>query len=245
LLGVQIETAKLVIHQPRRDHISEHTVTREEMEDFSVKTRGAAELARASLKAQSKALDLDNYVVENLNPTDHGCRWCPARGECPALTAKIHKEVFDSFEIMDNGNVLAVTKPVGTTVPTPAILAMVEAWIEGIREAIREKLFSGTVIPGWKLVAGREGNRKFADEAKAIELCKSLRIKQSDSHIHKLKSVAQLEKVVGKKKWPLFENIIDRTPGVPVVAAESDKRPAVTTAAAAFDVFDADNSDLL
>jgi Protein of unknown function (DUF2800) len=247
LLGVQIETAKLVIHQPRRDHISEATVTRAELEDFSVKTRGAAELARASMKALEKVIDKDTYVVENLNPTDHGCRWCPAKGECSALAARVHKEVFDSFATMDDGNVLAVTKPIGTTLPTPAIVGMIEAWLEGAQDAIREKLQAGTAVPGWKLVDGRDGNRKFTDELKAAELCKELRFKQADTHVHKLKSVAQLEKVIGKKKWPKFAELVDRAPGKPTVAPESDKRPAVTAAAKVgdFDIFKDDHSDLL
>lgn len=209
---------KLVIHQPRRDHLSEWTISYGDLLEFGGRAFRAGQTATHCEKG------------EHLVPSEKACLWCPAKAVCPALTAKVQSTVFDDFAMVPESD---------GPVPNEATLNLIETWIAAIRAHVFDKLNRWESVPGWKLVAGRQGNRAWNDAPAVEAALDAMRIRKMDSHDMSLKSVAQMEKVVSKKKWAALTPLISRGDARPTMVAESDKRQALKPPAIAedFDIF--------
>ena len=117
-------------------------------------------------------------------------------------------------------------------------LSFLKGWCRSVERKAVADMTSGRAVPGWKLVRGRAGPRKWrkgleANLAKV--LTRSLRLRSSDVYAPKvLKSPAQLEKLLKEErpdKWQELETeYIDQAPGRLTPAPESDKRPAASGA---------------
>lgn len=109
----------------------------------------------------------------------------------------------------------------------------VEKWAETIKAKAYNILAMGGELPGFKLVAGREGARKWADECAAERLLKSMRVRSKDMYEKKLLSPPKVEKILkgeslSDRQWHKLQNLITRGQNKPVIAPEGDKRPAVS-----------------
>lgn len=131
---------------------------------------------------------------------------------------------------------------------------LVEGWAKAVRAELERRMLTGGEVPGFKLVKGREGIRRFSDAEEAEKLLKSFRLKHGEIYDSTLKSPTSLEKlaadgVIGKKQWPKLQALIVRSEAGLSVAPAADKRPAVaiTPVADDFEVLpDADDlSDLI
>jgi len=131
---------------------------------------------------------------------------------------------------------------------------LVEGWAKAVRAELERRMLAGGAVPGFKLVKGREGIRKFSDAAEAEKMMKSMRLKQDVMYDWTLISPTTAEKlyadgIIGKKQWPKLQALITRSEGGLSVAPAADKRPAVAITPVADD-FEAlpdtdDLSDLL
>lgn len=131
---------------------------------------------------------------------------------------------------------------------------LVEGWAKAVRAELERRMLAGGEVPGFKLVKGREGIRKFIDPAEAEKVMKSMRLKQDVMYDWTLISPTTAEKlfadgIIGKKQWPKLQLLITRSEAGLSVAPAADKRPAVvlTLVADDFEVLpDADDlSDLI
>lgn len=125
---------------------------------------------------------------------------------------------------------------------------LVEGWAKAVRAELERRMLAGSEVPGFKLVKGREGIRKFADPAEAEKVMKSMRLKQDVMYDWTLISPTTAEKlaadgIIGKKQWPKLQALITRSEAGLSVAPAADKRPAVaiTPVADDFDVIDSDD----
>jgi hypothetical protein len=211
-----IQNIKLVIHQPRRDHLSECTISYASLMSFGEKVREVAKLA------------LSCTPGDMLTPHEDSCRWCPAKATCPALEKMVYETVAQDFADVNYD-----------PYPGPDVISLVETWLKAVQTAIFTKLQRFEPVLGWKLVLGREGNRKWNDEAAVEELLKSLRVTKGDSHEQTLKSPAQLEKLgLAPKKWDQVAPHITRNEAKPIMVDDRDPRPAVQPVKAEeFDIF--------
>jgi hypothetical protein len=76
------------------------------------------------------------------------------------------------------------------------------------------------------VVEGKQGNRKWKNELEVAEVLIGAGYNQEDYTETKLLSPASMDKALGKKKVAeLLTDLIDRAPGSPTIAPESDKRP--------------------
>jgi len=110
---------------------------------------------------------------------------------------------------------------------------LVEGWAKAVRAELERRMLAGGEVPGFKLVKGREGIRKFTDELLAEQQAKSFRLKREEMYDFKLKSPTSFEKmyadgIIGKKQWPKLQALITRSEAGLSVAPAADKRPAVT-----------------
>lgn len=86
----------------------------------------------------------------------------------------------------------------------------------------------GGEIPGYKVVEGREGNRKWTDEAVVLKTLTDAGLTAEEVTETRLLSPAAMDKALGKKRAAeLLTDYIDRSPGAPAVVPETDKRPAL------------------
>lgn len=240
------QRVRLVIVQPRLDHISEWDCAVDELRRFGETVRHGAERCFAAVEYYDKYAELHEKY---LSPGDSQCRFCRAKAICPALASHVLSTVADDF--VDLG------KPVAPQLEHAAkrtfdnsilgnllgAVDLIEDWCRAIRAKAETELLAGRIVPGWKLVEGRRGARKWSDEKAAEEALKAMRLKQEEMYQMSLISPTTAEKLykagtIGPRQWSKLQGFITQAEGKPSVAPESDKRPALVVQAAADD-FDA------
>lgn len=108
-------------------------------------------------------------------------------------------------------------------------------WATDVKEhALDQAVNHGVRYPGWKLVEGRS-NRKYTDQQAIASVLAGAGY--SGDQIYKpieLIGVSQMERLLGKKRFSeLIGAYVEKPPGRPVLVPESDKRPELSSAAAA------------
>jgi len=150
-----------------------------------------------------------------LKAGDH-CRWCPAKADCPELrghTLVLAKEEFAEADMTPE-------KAAEVLSMAPAIKTYVEAvtkWTHG-------QLDKGVAIPGYKLVQTYGNRRSRVDEELIVRRCRTKKFGKKLIYDTKLKSPAQLEKVVGKE---LVEEFVEKPLRGTTVVPAADGRKAV------------------
>ena len=110
---------------------------------------------------------------------------------------------------------------------------LIQSWLKDLGATAHDALLSGEKIPGYKLVEGRAGPRKWSDEGKAEKLLKGWKVPAEVRYVKSLISPTAAEKLVKQKtltadQWRDQNSVITREPGKLTVVPESDKRPAVS-----------------
>ena len=107
-------------------------------------------------------------------------------------------------------------------------------WYNDLQEYALGAILEGKTVPGFKVVAGKSA-RAFSDEAKVFELLRNVGYTDDQLMEHKPKTLAGLEKVIGKKQFgALLSDYIIKPMGKPTLVDESDKREPYNAAAADF-----------
>jgi len=149
------------------------------------------------------------------------CKFCPHAGKCRELT----KTCTDFVETHD----LRVAIPKLAPHEITEVLAMepvIALWLKRVKEQALTAMLNGEDIPGYKVVEGKLGNRKWIDELKVADALNVAGYSVDDYTETKLLSPSQMDKAIGKKKVvELLDALIERAPGAPQIAPESDKRP--------------------
>ena len=112
-----------------------------------------------------------------------------------------------------------------------AVLDTAEQWCKDIREYAKSQALNGVRLYGWKLVRGRRGARTFTDEQMVREQLNRAGYDNEVIEKHGLKSVAEIEKIVGKNAFDaLVGSYVAQKDGALELAPEDDKRPEYSTA---------------
>lgn len=228
--------ARVAISQPRLSaKPAEWEVSIEDLERFGQDVkRASASVAEARICFANKSPDFDLF----LQPSEKGCKWCKVKGTCVKLAQHVATVVLDDFEDLTQAGVEQAIKDVPERSDDNLANAMecvdlIENWCKAVRADVERRLLAGGQVPGFKLVEGRASARKWADEAQAEAVLKSMRLKQEAMYDFKLISPTQAEKLakaetIGPRQWPKVEALITRSAPKPSVAPASDKRPALT-----------------
>ncbi len=141
--GTDYDTVRLWIFQPKRGEPRMWETT--------------AEYVRATVARYADVAQIAMQPSAPLVPGDKQCQWCPARANCNAR----NQDVINEFPI-ELGNANEVSE---------ALLAQsldkvdaIEAWCRDIRAEALRRATSGKAIPGYKLIEGKRGNRKWIDK---------------------------------------------------------------------------------
>lgn len=222
----------MAIDQPRLNHTDEWECDLPTLLAFSDEIGIAAAKSFECIRIKQEGGDITPY----LRPTPDGCMWCKAKvmpngKRCPALEKWVATQVFNDFAAFDEPELPPVAVAADTVMlgKLMAATGLVEDWIKAVRAAAEAALFAGSKVPGYKLVMGKQGNRKWEDEAAAEAKLKHMRVKQEDMYSFKLLSPTQMEKFMKPtpKRWDQLKEMIVRRDPVPSVAPEADKRPAI------------------
>lgn len=172
--------------------------------------------------------------------TTGACTFCPAEGFCPkrrkealAVAGKKAAEWFETpgapAPVPTNAPSVSSPEELGHTLDG---LEALESWIKAVRSHAHSRAERGEQIPGWML-ADRIGNRAWIEhkttELLAQHIGHELTLPQKDLfEAPELKSVAQLEKTLGKRKAELakLEGTLWHKPkkGTNLVSAEKTTR---------------------
>ncbi|MGY0342253.1 DUF2800 domain-containing protein [Xylella fastidiosa] len=234
--GVEaFQHVRLVIVQPRLGHADEWVRTLQEMEDFRRKVAQGAARCRAAMWHYNNVGELP---AEYFSPAEKPCRFCKAKASCPALATHVLNTVADDFVDLTKPIVPQLSYAQLRTFDNTTLACLfgatelIESWCKSIRDRAAAQLLSGQPVPGYKVVQGRQGPRRWADMTAAETMLKQLRIKFKDMYDVSLISPTRAEKlyqagVIGDRQWPKLQPLIHRAAGTPVVVPTSDKRPAL------------------
>lgn len=215
--GIAYEVMRVDMHiyQPRINNVSDASLTVDELFEWAeTVVKPAAALAFEG-KGEYKA-------------GEH-CRFCPHGGRCREL-AKVCTTYVETHDLRAAVPVLAPHEVADVLAMEPIITL----WLKKVRAQAMTTLMEGGEIPGYKVVEGKLGNRKWTDELKTLEALMKAGYDQKDVTETKLLSPAGMDKAIGKKKVAeLLDSFIDRSPGAPTIVPETDKRPPLDRVAEA------------
>jgi hypothetical protein len=206
------------ISQPRIDNDSEWSISVADLRSR------LAEIS--SIAARILAGDKDSLP---LVPGEKQCRFCKAKATCPALLKTVMAD-FDAVRPPEPA-------PDADLARVMANADLIESWIKAVRAEVERRLLAGQAVPGFKLVEGRRGSRKWSNEAEAEAALKSMRVKHDQMYDYSVISPTSAEKlakadVLGERQWTRLQSLITQSDGKPSVAPVTDKRPAINVGAA-------------
>lgn len=157
------------------------------------------------------------------------CQFCPALAGCPEV--KRHALVTARLDFAEEPPVPASLDPaeIATILDRAEIIS---DWLNAVRHYAHVEAESGRPIPGYKLVAKR-GTRLWRDEAKTIATLRG-RLKLVDDEVYtaKLRSPAQIEKLIGKgQAWAIEDLWQQVSSGTNLVRADTTLREALPPSA--------------
>jgi hypothetical protein len=157
------------------------------------------------------AVRLSTWDTAPIQVGDH-CKWCAAKPICPLMTGAAERAL----------KVQLAELPIQQISVQLQQADMLESYIKDLRALAFQMLESGSPLPGYKLVAKR-GTRQWANEHEVDAWVDVNKIE--NAYDTKLKSPAQMEKLVGKKGLP--DELVVTISSGSTLALESDPRPAV------------------
>lgn len=214
-----IKQIHLAIIQPRLDSISEWDCSLDELLKFGVYVKERAALAIEG--------------AGEFCPGEKQCRFCRAKAVCRARAEENVRLAFSP----DKGKL----PPLITNAEVGSYLLQgedVAKWLSDLKDYALKECLAGNEIPGWKAVEGR-GQRDWTDMDAAFEkLTKSGLTEEVMLWEKKPLTLAQVEKLVGKKDFQdAVGEFVTKKAGKPALVKQSGKREAITNKVTAAEAF--------
>ena len=219
------KTVRLIVHQPRLNHVSEWSCTVDQLLVFQKQVEAAATECWAQF---------DDNPILDLVPGEDQCRWCKASGDCRAQDNMVLKAV-NAGEFED------LTAPPEVTTTELGIrldkVHFIQDWCKKVQALGETELRAGNPVLGaegpYKLVRGRKGSRAWTDAVEVENTLKAMRVKHDLMYDYKIVSPTRAQELaksgeLGPRNWKKLQEYIHQTEGGLNVAKASDKREAVT-----------------
>lgn len=149
------------------------------------------------------------------------CRWCAIRGRCRARAAA--NTVLEDFGFRK--------PPELTDAEVGRVLTLgrrLQSWLSDLEAYALGACLAGGDIPGYKAVEGRS-QRVWSDADAAFDAAKVAGVPEEMLYERKPVTLAQLEKLMGKKPFALtLGGFVVSPPGKPTLVTSDDKRDAIT-----------------
>lgn len=238
----------IVINQPRLGILSELWVPIAVLERFAL--FAAEALYKAKNAMALGVADVERQADKYLNPGEKQCRWCKALARCPAAAKKAEEETAAGFDVITDE---PPKVPTDAKRIARAMLAVpfVADWCRAVMARANEMVAGGQEIIGpdkkpYKFVEGDLGSRKWKNP-KAAESLLLANLPREKVYVEKMITAPAAAKLLNKKAtkemWSdMFEPLIGRAPGKPILVLGSDERPPYSPVSEA-DEFDVEESD--
>lgn len=198
-----IHTIRLVIVQPRLDHVSTWEISAEDLIAWGEKI-----VKPTAAKA---------YSGKGVQKAGSWCKWCKVAPMCATLAAKNIKLAQHDFRDphkLTPKQVLDVYKQ----------MPMLVDWVNAVQKYLLKEAIKGKKWPGYKVVEGRS-NRKWLDEEKVAKILEKEMFDEKDFMQSKLQGITRIEKLLGAKDFKeLVGDYVVKPQGKPTLVPESDKR---------------------
>ena len=203
-----IEEVHLTIVQPRLDNITTFKITVQEL----------LEWANDELKSRA----LQAFKGEGELNTGGWCKFCSVKNRCRLLAQKqleIAKHEFKDAPLLTDEEIADII----TRAPR-----LVE-WANGIVEYAQEQAINHDKHwPGFKLVEGISRRKWLNEEEAASIIQESFPVSDDQLYSLKLKSITEVEKLLGKKAFgAIADKVCIKPAGKPTLVPLEDKRPAM------------------
>ena len=211
-----IDWVVLQIHQPRINSFPKIEISVQELHAWVTSTQAAA----------TRILAGPEGLVAT--PGDKQCKFCRAKGACPALKEKAMSVVrLDDFHDLDARIALLSNEELANIAPK---LELIHDWCNGVRAEMERRILSGQHVDGWKVVQGKKGNRAWSDTERVEHEIQLLDL-EDKAYSRKLLTPTQMEKALGKTDaWTSLKELVTQPDGKPAVVPITDKRPALSLA---------------
>lgn len=138
------------------------------------------------------------------------CRFCPASSVCPELVTHAQEVAQMEFGVVDIPPA-PESMPIALRSEILAKLPVLEQWIKDMKADAYNRLLRGEDVPGFKLVAKRN-TRHWIDPHETENYLRAEGRETEEIFELKIKSPAQIEKLVGKKNLPK-DLVVSRSSG--------------------------------
>ena len=203
---------KLHIFQPRIGNISEWQITTISLNNWLEDTVRPQAILAWNGKGDSKP--------------GKWCRFCKVKANCKAR-AKANMTVAAEDKRLDG--MLLSDKEIADLLPQ---LKPIQEWCKDLQDYALQEALNGTHYDGYKVVEGIS-RRKISDETDALKKLQTAGFKYTDITQTKLKTITELEKLVGRKEFTkVMGDTLEKPQGAPALVPESDKRPPIKEALA-------------
>ena len=200
-----IHKVKLTIVQPRMDSIVSWEISVKDLYKWAEET--------------VKPIAVKAYEGAGLQKAGDHCKFCLVKAMCGTLSARsiavARKNDFKDPHLLTEKQLLDVYKQI----------PMLVDWANSVGEYLYNKALAGEKVEGYKLVEG-QSRRKWTNEEEVQAKLKEEGYPEDSYNVTKLKGISDIEKLVGKKNFPaLFEGLVIKPQGNPILVPETDKRP--------------------
>lgn len=233
----EVDVVWSTIVQPRlpgHEPIRSEPISTGELISWTAELLGTMQKAKQAeaefYQAGANSVLMDEWVDKWLKPGN--CTFCKRDGNCPKQRAEALAVAGMYFE-PDTGEARIGNQPSDMSpeklAETLDLLPMLEGFISAVRAYAHSQAENGVDIPGYQLVE-KIGNRKWKDDEGALAaslLSPEVGLSEDEIYDRKLRSVAQLEKVLGAKRKHLIEHLWERPiTGTNLVSQAKSTRPA-------------------
>lgn len=202
-----VSTVKMVIYQPRRENVSEYTMSKADLLRWADEV--LAPIAKLALEGKG-----------DFKAGEH-CRFCKVKATCRKRAEYNLEAAKYDFEMPAELEDYEID----------AILMMVDRlteWANDVKEYALAEALKGTEYEHFKVVEGRS-NRKYTSEE---EVSKTVEAAGYDPYERKLLGITAMTSLLGKKKFEeLLGTLTYKPRGKPALVPKSDKRPAMKNSA--------------
>lgn len=214
----QFDWFRLHIVQPRIDHITQWTISKDDLLAW----------AKTTLTACAKATQAEDAPFK----AGEWCRFCRVRETCRTRAESVFETVVGDFENLEAAVGKVGKTPTLTNDEVALVLnaaGSIEKWLEDIKAYAMREVQHGHPVGDYKLVEGRGGREWAVDEAALKTAWVGAGHDPLELHEVKLITPAKAEKIAGKKS-PLWKTagLINKVKGKPTLAPGKDPRPPIT-----------------
>lgn len=229
-----VDTITLHIVQPRapgQPSVKSWTLSREELRAFGNDVYLAVQEGLKLTELKAKDISEDMFVPSSVN-----CRWCPAKASC-------ERRVWGLAQAMGIPTKLPIPSD-ATDEQLAASLKfkdLASQWFTDLEEEAFSRIMNGRTVPGYKIVKGNMGIRRWRDKKEAEEVLRSMRIPIDYAYKKEVIGPTRAEElhekvkkddgkpIIGDRQWKTLSELITRNEGKPqlVECCKDDREPMV------------------